>query len=566
MKLGEGYAIVVLERAADAHRRGATIRAMISGSGESADAHHLTQSHPQGAGAARAMRTAMAQAGVEAGEIDLIAAHATGTPDNDAAEYAALRDVLGDQQLGRTPVVCFKTHLGHTLGAAGAAELILSTMALRYGVIPPTLNVDPSQQEFAGLRLSSGVAAKAAVRRTMNLSLGFGGANACMILSEPPAPASPQVIERPKPAQRDVWITGIGVVLPDAIGVDAFLTRMRLTGAAPACQSPPPPMPDDDAIQLPNARRARRMSRYTKLMLAAAYQACGHAQLLDQSTLLAETGAILGTTHGAIAFCHEYYQQIVREGALAANPALFAEGVPNVGSAQLSLMLGLNGPCQTIIGTRTAGLDALRLARMRIAGGQAERIIVGAAEEAHPLFDRVYQTCGAAAGAKPPGPPYASTDGFRSAWGAVAFVLESAESARARGVQSHARVNHAAGSSGPPEALPRTLANILRATPATKHFIGSGSGTWVDPVELSALSRADGIAAVGEVCSDFGESFSVAPLAGAAAAMLLGRLPNVQPLPGRDASDANDELLKRVGILCTDWQGGVASAHLDFPR
>ena len=181
MKVGEGYGVVVLEREADQRRRGGPRLARVLGWGESADAHHLTQPHPQGRGAAAAMQAAMRVAGVGPADIDLISAHATGTPDNDAAEYAALAGVFGEE-LAQTPVVAFKSHLSHTLGAAGAVELILAAMAGAEEVVPACANIGDKEERFAGLRLAGGEAAPGRVRTTLNLSLGFGGANTCVIL------------------------------------------------------------------------------------------------------------------------------------------------------------------------------------------------------------------------------------------------------------------------------------------------------------------------------------------------------------------------------------------------
>src|SRR5204863_3172922 len=127
--------LLVLERGGDAAQRGASPLAQILGFGESADAHHLTQPHPQGEGAAAAISAALRSANLGPDAIDLIAAHATGTPDNDAGEYAALHKVFGDQ-LARVPVVGLKSHVGHTLGGAGAVELVLSVMALRDRIVP----------------------------------------------------------------------------------------------------------------------------------------------------------------------------------------------------------------------------------------------------------------------------------------------------------------------------------------------------------------------------------------------------------------------------------------------
>ena len=157
MKLAEGYGIVILERARDAASRRAKPLAMVLGWGETADAHHLTQPDPEGKGAARAIEEAMERGGIGADEIDLISAHATGTKDNDAGEYAALKKVFGET-LGAIPVVGFKSHLGHTLGAAGAVELILSAMALQEQILPACASVTQEEIEFEGLMVAVGAA------------------------------------------------------------------------------------------------------------------------------------------------------------------------------------------------------------------------------------------------------------------------------------------------------------------------------------------------------------------------------------------------------------------------
>ena len=214
MKLAEGYGIVILERQADAAKRGVTPIAQILAYGESADAHHLTQPHPQGDGASRAIGAAVERAGIDRDSIGLIAAHATGTPDNDAGEHAALATVFG-QSLPKIPVVGFKSHLGHTLGGAGAVELILSALALRDQIVPGCVNVTQSDVDLPGLQLSTGAGRPAKILATLNTSLGFGGANTSAVMS----PVSRNLETSFVPAaKRDVFISGIGVVFPGIIG------------------------------------------------------------------------------------------------------------------------------------------------------------------------------------------------------------------------------------------------------------------------------------------------------------------------------------------------------------
>lgn len=137
MVLGEGAATLVLESAEHARSRGARVLGWIDGEGASSDAHHLTA--PSGEGAASALRRALADAEVTAGEPVLVSAHGTGTPLNDAAESAALRAVLGEA-LDASRVIATKSAHGHLIGAGGALELLIGLLALERGVAPPVLN------------------------------------------------------------------------------------------------------------------------------------------------------------------------------------------------------------------------------------------------------------------------------------------------------------------------------------------------------------------------------------------------------------------------------------------
>ena len=162
--------------------------------------------------------------------------------------------------------------------------------------------------------------------------------------------------------------------------------------------------------------------------------ACGDAGIADLPCFAATCSALLGSAHGSANYSETYYRQIIQEGIVGANPMLFAEGVPNAAAAHLSLMLSLKGPCQTIIGTRTAGLDALHLARTRIATGEWDRAIVGAAEESAPVVNEAYRPWALYKGCNPALPFSGDTSGFVAGCGAVTLVLESASSFEKRGL------------------------------------------------------------------------------------------------------------------------------------
>ncbi|MDX3319085.1 beta-ketoacyl-[acyl-carrier-protein] synthase family protein [Streptomyces anthocyanicus] len=178
--IGEGSGMLVLERAADAEARGATVRARLLGHGASADAHHVTAPDPEGAGALRAMEAALAQAGVTGRDIDHVNAHGTSTPLNDAVEAAVLGRLLGD----RATVTSAKGVLGHTLGAAGAIEAALTVLSIERSTVPPTANLR-RQDPAVDLDVVADAPREQKVELAMSNSFGFGGQNAVLVFASP---------------------------------------------------------------------------------------------------------------------------------------------------------------------------------------------------------------------------------------------------------------------------------------------------------------------------------------------------------------------------------------------
>lgn len=178
--LGEGAGMLLLEEYGSAQARGAHIYAEITGYGNTCDAYHVTAPHPEAAAASQAIRLAVEEAGI--GQEDApglyINAHGTGTPLNDAAETLAIKLALG-QGAYKVLISSTKSMTGHMLGAAGAAEAIAAILALREGLIPPTVGYaepDPA----CDLDVVPNVPRRADIRRALSLSLGFGGHNACL--------------------------------------------------------------------------------------------------------------------------------------------------------------------------------------------------------------------------------------------------------------------------------------------------------------------------------------------------------------------------------------------------
>ena len=182
--MGEGAGVMILEDAETAEGRGATILGYLTGYGATADAHHLTAPEPSGDGAARAIRKALADAGVEPGDLAYVNAHGTSTPLNDRSETEALKSALGEQA-ARLPTSSTKSAIGHLLGAAGAVEGVATLQALRTKTAPPTLNYEEPDE---GLDLdyvpgeARALSLNGAPAVGITNSFGFGGHNVVLCL------------------------------------------------------------------------------------------------------------------------------------------------------------------------------------------------------------------------------------------------------------------------------------------------------------------------------------------------------------------------------------------------
>jgi 3-oxoacyl-[acyl-carrier-protein] synthase II len=182
--LSEGAVVFVLEELEHARRRGARIYTELRGYGASADAHHLSSLAPGGEGSQRSMRAALASAGLAPADVDYVSAHATSTPGGDGEEGAAIAAVFGEHR-GRLNVSGVKSMTGHLLGGAGAMGAFAAVMAVRDGVVPPTINLDNVEPACAalGLDFTANTAVRREVRAALSNCFGFGGTNASLVFS-----------------------------------------------------------------------------------------------------------------------------------------------------------------------------------------------------------------------------------------------------------------------------------------------------------------------------------------------------------------------------------------------
>jgi 3-oxoacyl-[acyl-carrier-protein] synthase II len=186
--MGEGAGMLVLESEELARERGADVLGWILGHGVTNDAHHMVAPHPEGRGAIQAMRRALDNAGVDAGDVHYVNAHGTGTPANDVTETMAIKQVFGERAK-QIPVSSLKSSIGHLIGAAGAVEAIATIQALRARVAPPTLNLEQPDErldlDYVPLAQRPLFANGSDPDRAVALSnaFGFGGHNSVLVLA-----------------------------------------------------------------------------------------------------------------------------------------------------------------------------------------------------------------------------------------------------------------------------------------------------------------------------------------------------------------------------------------------
>ena len=177
---GEGCGVVVLEELEHARKRGVPILAEIIGYGATADASHITLPAPGGIGAVRAAQRALAKAGLEPADIAHVNAHATSTPEGDKSELQAIKTVFGEGAADLS-ITANKSMIGHTLGAAGAIEAIITILTMREGCVPPTINLENPDPAADGLNLTPQAAQRRDVPIALSNSFGFGGQNSALI-------------------------------------------------------------------------------------------------------------------------------------------------------------------------------------------------------------------------------------------------------------------------------------------------------------------------------------------------------------------------------------------------
>jgi 3-oxoacyl-[acyl-carrier-protein] synthase II len=454
LSLGEGAGIMVLERAAEAGCRQAPALAILAGAGATCDAHHMTAPDPEGRGVARAISMAMLDAGLETvGVVPLaigfLNAHGTGTPLNDAAEWAALRTVFGEDH--RFPVTSTKGAVGHFLGSAGAIEAVATVRSLVERKVHPTPGEGPIDPQ-APVDLVLGVAREIPADCTaLSTNFAFGGSNAAAIfrsVSSAPS-ASPRPAAAPKP--RDLVVSACGAVGPYGAGLEA-LGRALERGQVPRREVDRSQgfhrrggsrfaalVEETTLAPMLSAAQARRMSQPSKFAVAAANLAMDQAGLAKADSRTNSAGVALATAYGPSAFTEKLLQAIFHQGPDQASPALFTESVASAAASQVALQLRLTGANLTITQRESGLLHAVAEAAASLRRGDCRWMLAGGVEEMTPLLHAVLDRFHAlarpgSAGLELARPFDRGRRGFLAAEGAVVLVIEEREDAERRGV------------------------------------------------------------------------------------------------------------------------------------
>jgi 3-oxoacyl-[acyl-carrier-protein] synthase II len=384
LTLGEGAAMFILEAEPRAIGRGAAVRARMLGYGLTADAYHPTSGDPSGRPQARAAANAIAMAGLQPSDIGYVNAHGTGTIGNDPVETRAFRQLFG-KQADVIPVSSIKGAIGHTLGAAGAIEAAMTSLAVERQYAPPTANF-VGARKGCDLDYIPGRARSIEKRYALSLNFAFGGNNAALVIGAASgAPPQPTV-----PLQRRVVITGLGIVSPIGCGVGAFQAALASdrTGIQPICRFATEGLGtrlggtiDDAALSRLTRADLRRTDRIGALTVCAAELAIADARLAVKADNQDRVGIVIGTGHGPLESCRRFFSPIAERLNRRPNPALFPNTVMNAGAGLAAAQLRVKGPNMLVSSGQASGLAALCIAYDLVRSGIADAVIAGGVEE-----------------------------------------------------------------------------------------------------------------------------------------------------------------------------------------
>lgn len=364
LSVAEGAAFVLLV-AASSPPAGAL--AELAGAGLSCDAHHPAAPHPDGAGALAAMRAALADAGLAASGLDYINLHGTGTIDNDLAEARAVQTLCG----GNPPALSsVKGLFGHTLGASGAVEAVVSAFAIARGFVPANVGCRVPDPKLGLAPERDGL--DRPVRCVLSNSFGFGGNNASLVLTEPRPAGSPGP---PRPPVR-FSVRGVSC-LTGAGALDETVARF-------ARGAPFSGRPDLAAVRMDvssgSLRRLKRLSRMTLLLAIAARRGAAESDAPD--------AIFFGTAWGSLTDTYDFLDKLFSSGERFTSPTDFIGSVHNAPASHAAIFFGATGANVVVSGGDHSFEQALYAASLVLREGDPPALVIGAEEHHDVLSSR----------------------------------------------------------------------------------------------------------------------------------------------------------------------------------
>lgn len=440
LNIGEGAGVLLLERMDLAVERGAVILGEVLSYALSADAYHITAPDPAGAGGMRSMRRTLEKAAITEQDVHYINGHGTGTQANDSSEPIGVRTLFQNQ----VPVSSTKSMLGHMLGAAGAAEGVTSVLAINNSFIPATINFDAEANKFPDLDFVPNAGREAELGTVMSNSFAFGGNNASLLLGKFQA-------DRPTPSVRTakrVLITGIGAMAGQSANAEEIFAKFQagehafaevedfdtsLYGPKLGAQVPEIPF-----AKLVNRQLLRRMDELGKQACAAAKMALDDAKLKVDTKNSERIGVLFATGTGPLKTVEAFNRTVITKGAEHAEALLFPNTVMNAAAGHICLNFKIKGPTTTITSGGTAGINALFYATSLIQHGDADAILVVTGDEFNETMIAGHSRIPGYLTRDTIKPFGAGLDGTVIGEGCVAYLVESEESALARGARIYA--------------------------------------------------------------------------------------------------------------------------------
>jgi len=417
ISLGEGAGAVVLERLADARRRDVEVHAEILGYALSGDAFHETATDLEGRGVEAAIRGALNNAGVEAAAIDYVSAHGTGTDANDIPESWATARIFGEGIPTSSP----KSFMGHTLGASGIIELLLTLLLAERGMLPPTQNFKGLRPGCANLDYVPNKARAGRCETFICNNYGFGGNNSSLVVSRRIGVHTPPLRQRKR-----VVLSAYGLQLPGGDTRATWLNRIA-TGASTIV------LDEDSACRLARITpmvldgKLRPFARSSP-MIKFALKAVG--ELFEGSDLVISlkqqplaTGLVGGVTCSAHRALEKFMESVFVDGAAFASATQFPMTTMNATAGQVSIAYGIKGYNTTFSGSAAA----LHYAVQALELGYQQRMIVFGADELTPNSIALERHLRMQAAGTPRQSDYVFAEG------AVALLLEEKESAHTAG-------------------------------------------------------------------------------------------------------------------------------------